>query len=1151
MADNYTIPLGLDPKIFAEIDRMEAQLGALSSQAKNAGSSLTSILSESAKNGDIFNEKLLVSTANIAKVQQAARSAGTDLEKAFAPERIKTSEIDNKVNLFVAKMKDVIGKPVDFKFNLDNKTIDLLTTKLKEAKGQMEGLEITIDAAKAALSKMSTGDEGFAKLAKQISDAERFLNVLKEDVVETNAVLSEAPAGEGAIATLGNEAESTEPKVLSLKAQLRQMKEQLAAMEIAGLAGTAAFNELSIQAGELADQAGDTSQRIKALASDTKGLDAGISAVRGLAGAFAVGQGALAAFGEQNEEAAKAIQKVQGAMAILQGIQEIANVLNKDSTLMIYLSTFARKTHTTAVEAEAVAIEGEAVATEAATVAAEEFTVALLANPIIAVIAALAAITIAVYLFAKANKDAGLSVEALNDKLKMQKDFFAEDLAIIQRRQALSEAETNFERRNQSALTQLKLDGLQARLKAQLSNITDQERIISQSRGTDEKDIAARKAAKDELTKLELDLKNTVNDIKVEAINKQKQLIDEEIKLQLDLLKEKQIEANAEIAIRKQVADYITQISNAKLGELREGEEKEIGVIRQSTAEKIKALDIEAKARLKALNDLRAQLFLDLQVADENGKKVINQQITNNATQITLEKKSAKERTELKKILTEAELVEEQKIRTKYAEEERDLYFDVQVKLNALAKDSANKEIALLEITKKHELDLIDRTNKSAEDKALQRLAVEQEFEKKKQDALLDFNLRAADIEKVSNENRLISQKGFFDKSRDGQALANLLILQNELETEKKKLELLQQSGKELSDQEVVNAKNRILKLQDQIKTATKDGKAQNIYELLFPDDDKSQKLAKGFMSTLNEVGKAVQEYTNMLIQQYQSQIDAANKRVSNDDDNIKNLQDQLDKEQALKEKGLANNVAAIKADMEQQRLLRDKDLKERDEAQKRLEKVQKAQAAAQTVLQIANLITASTEIYLSLSELGPIGVALAGVTIAAMVAAFAASKISAANAANQKFATGGEINGRSHDEGGEKYYSQTGGGVVELEAGEFVVRKKSTQKYKPLLKAINEDNLDDFKIAELLAGLGIHIQQEEDQKEALKEARIHTANTINFVAPAPATPTELISINENIGRLVKHSDNTTRVEDDGDYLKFITGNRIIRRPKK
>lgn len=122
----------------------------------------------------------------------------------------------------------------------------------------------------------------------------------------------------------------------SLKSKLKEIQAELAAMETGQKAfDPKRFKELSKEAGTLKDAIGDVSARVNVLASDTQKLDAMISTATGIAGAFSVAQGAVALFGEENEDLQKALLKVQGTMAILNGLQAIQATLNKDSAFSV------------------------------------------------------------------------------------------------------------------------------------------------------------------------------------------------------------------------------------------------------------------------------------------------------------------------------------------------------------------------------------------------------------------------------------------------------------------------------------------------------------------------------------------------------------------------------------------------------------------------------------------------------------------------------------------------------------------------------------------------------------------------------------------------------------------------------------------------
>jgi|DEB3_MinimDraft_2_1074329.scaffolds.fasta_scaffold02713_3 hypothetical protein len=143
--------------------------------------------------------------------------------------------------------------------------------------------------------------------------------------------------------------DETQKGTQSARSQLKSLREEMLQLEQTGQRNTDRFRQLQTQAGGLADQIGDTQAQIKAMSSDTRTLDTLLGVGQGLAGAFAVAQGAAALFGDENEELQKAMLKVQAALAILNGVQAVANVLNKDSAVMVNLNATAQRAYAAAV----------------------------------------------------------------------------------------------------------------------------------------------------------------------------------------------------------------------------------------------------------------------------------------------------------------------------------------------------------------------------------------------------------------------------------------------------------------------------------------------------------------------------------------------------------------------------------------------------------------------------------------------------------------------------------------------------------------------------------------------------------------------------------------------------------------------------------
>lgn len=157
-----------------------------------------------------------------------------------------------------------------------------------------------------------------------------------------------------------------------LKRKLRELQGIMDKMNLDGLANTDVFTRMAAEAASYKDAIGDTAQAVRLLSSDTATLDAGIEAFQGLAGAASIATGVMGMLGSENEDVQKAILKVQSAIGILNGVQAVANTLNKDSILMLKLKQFWESANakttvvaTTATTANTVVTNANRVATQA------------------------------------------------------------------------------------------------------------------------------------------------------------------------------------------------------------------------------------------------------------------------------------------------------------------------------------------------------------------------------------------------------------------------------------------------------------------------------------------------------------------------------------------------------------------------------------------------------------------------------------------------------------------------------------------------------------------------------------------------------------------------------------------------------------------
>lgn len=161
-----------------------------------------------------------------------------------------------------------------------------------------------------------------------------------------------------------------------LKRQLRDLQALMAQMNMDGLSNTDQFTKIAQQAGTIKDAIADAATATKQFSSDTLKLDAAIQGVQGIAAATSIATGAMALFGNENKEVQQAILKVQAALSILNGVQAIANTLNKDSALMQRIKQIQLAATTTATAGNTVSTVANTAAVVANTAATKAWNTA-------------------------------------------------------------------------------------------------------------------------------------------------------------------------------------------------------------------------------------------------------------------------------------------------------------------------------------------------------------------------------------------------------------------------------------------------------------------------------------------------------------------------------------------------------------------------------------------------------------------------------------------------------------------------------------------------------------------------------------------------------------------------------------------------------
>ena len=287
--------------------------------------------------------------------------------------------------------------------------------------------------------------------------------------------------------------DATGPALQSLEDKLNAAKKRMVELAAAGKQNTEEFQRLQVEAGNYKRTIEGVEQSVDSFAKGgSKAFTLIVEASQAVAAGFAIAQGAAALFGDENEDLQKAMVQVQGAMALVNGVQQINILLTQKSVIT--------------TEAAAAAQRLYAFTLGQSTVALRLFRTALVATGI-------GAATVAI----------GLLVENWSKLVKVVKDFLGietKDLNALaenaQRQLELAEARGESEKK----LQQLLMASYDARIaaaddeeeKAQLRHEKEVARIQYETKvRTDE--AAKRKAINANLEDLDEQAKKSEKDL--------------------------------------------------------------------------------------------------------------------------------------------------------------------------------------------------------------------------------------------------------------------------------------------------------------------------------------------------------------------------------------------------------------------------------------------------------------------------------------------------------------------------------------------------------------------------------------------------------------------------------------------------------------
>lgn len=280
---------------------MNIQGGGISFEVSGTNAKLMKVLEQS---------KRAISTFSKEGVR-----AGADIDKGF-------EQAANAIQTAFQKVDAVIDE------NLQ---------AIKELQAQNEKLQ-----KQYAQAFLAGNDAKANSLKQQVAENNNIIRARQQIIDQAQPIIAELNEEERKLQEQKKAIEGNVEATKSLKAQLRECKEQLAIMEANGQRGTEDYRKMQAEAGRLTDALGDAATQAKILSHDNQLLQGTMSAISGVAGAFTAAQGAVALFAGENENLQRIMLKVQSLMSITMGLQQVMNTLNKDSAFQLVIVARAK-----------------------------------------------------------------------------------------------------------------------------------------------------------------------------------------------------------------------------------------------------------------------------------------------------------------------------------------------------------------------------------------------------------------------------------------------------------------------------------------------------------------------------------------------------------------------------------------------------------------------------------------------------------------------------------------------------------------------------------------------------------------------------------------------------------------------------------------
>lgn len=267
--------------------------------------------------------------------------AGTENGALSFKALMDTGQITEAIKQTIGQIRDLSdvavaeGQKTNDSFQRSSDSIKVVLTKLGEAWDEHMQKIATLEAQyeklqdKAGNVFMAGRDEEYSKILHS-------MGAIEGEIVARKSLLKEIEEYSNTLEKQKNKIEENANVHRTLRQQIFDVKEAMHQLTKNGISSQSeAYRMLSEELGRLRNIQRDIERQGTILSNDQSNFQGIISGLSGVAGGLAVATGAMALFGDENEDLQRVMAKVQTVMSITIGMQQVSQALNENSAFQL------------------------------------------------------------------------------------------------------------------------------------------------------------------------------------------------------------------------------------------------------------------------------------------------------------------------------------------------------------------------------------------------------------------------------------------------------------------------------------------------------------------------------------------------------------------------------------------------------------------------------------------------------------------------------------------------------------------------------------------------------------------------------------------------------------------------------------------------